>query len=113
MIRRRDNAWGALTTLSGDIGARIRDINARANQDAEFHQRLNNDPVAVLTAEGLPTEATQAVLDFDPTQAPSDVEAYMRRADGTCWDITWSSHCPGSCYVTIIQHPVWRARDRR
>ena len=87
MIRRRDNAWGALTTLPEDIGARIRDINARANQDAEFHQRLNNDPVAVLTAEGLPTEATQAVLDFDPTLAPSDVEAYMRCADGTCWDI--------------------------
>lgn len=91
----------ALTTLPEEIRIRIRDINARANQDTEFHQRLNNDPMAVLTAEGLPTEAAQAILDFDPTQAAGDVEAYMRCADGTCWDITWSSHCPGSCYVTI------------
>lgn len=91
-----------LTQLPDDIRSRIRDINARANEDTEFRQRLSNDPMGTLTAEGLPTEAAQAVLAFDPNQAQSDVEVYMRCADGTCWDITYSSACPGSCFITYF-----------
>lgn len=90
-----------LTKLPDEIRTKIRDINARANDDAEFRQRLSDDAMGVLTAEGLPTEAAQAVIDFDPTQASGDVEGYMRCADGTCWDITFSSICPGSCFITV------------
>lgn len=92
-----------LTQLPDDIRSRIRDINARANEDTEFRQRLSNDPMGTLTAAGLPTYAAQAVLDYNPTEdaAAAEVEGYRACADGTCWFVDWSSVCPGTCFATF------------
>ncbi len=90
-----------LTTLPDDIRKKIVDINTRANQDDEFRQRLSEDPMGTLSAAGLPTDAAQTVIDFEPAQAQGEVEGYMRCVDGTCWDITYSSICPGSCWITF------------
>lgn len=87
-----------LTQLPDEIRAKIRDINTRANEDETYRQQLRDDPMGTLQAAGLPADAAQTVVDFEPQE--EEVAAYRMCIDGTCWDITISSICPGTCFVT-------------
>lgn len=87
-----------LTRLPDEIREKIRDINARANEDETYRQQLRDDPMGTLTAAGLSPDAAQTVVAYEPRE--EEVEAYRMCLDGTCWDITFSSICPGTCFVT-------------
>jgi hypothetical protein len=90
-----------LRQLPEDVRYQILGVVERANNDAEFSQRLSNDPMGTLTEAGLATSTAQAVIDYNPTEDMAEVEGYRSCADGTCWFIDWSSVCPGTCFLSF------------
>jgi hypothetical protein len=80
----------------------IFDIVSRANTDAAFKQQLDSSPIATLEAAGLSADVAEQVKAYNPETdvEAGDVEGYMRCQDGTCWNITFVSICPGSCWIT-------------
>jgi hypothetical protein len=91
-----------LRNLPDQTRKTIFDILTRANNDETYKQQLDANPVATLEAAGLSSDVAEQVKAFNPeTDAETgDVEGYMRCQDGTCWDITFRSICPGTCFIT-------------
>lgn len=50
-----------LTRLPDEIREKIRDINARANEDETYRQQLRDDPMGALIAAGLSPDTAQTV----------------------------------------------------
>ena len=68
----------------------------RANQDQQFSEQAKANPLAALTAAGIPEETAKQMLQGDT----AEVSGYMT---ANCTDTTcYSSACPATCKITII-----------
>jgi hypothetical protein len=74
-------------------------IAERVKSDPEYLEHIKNDPVATLTAAGVPEDVVTSLIEGKTEEA--DVSGY-RYIDDVCNDGTcWSSACPECCYVTF------------
>jgi|GEM_PF-1997785 len=98
-----------LRNLPDETRKVIFDIISRANADPGFVDQLQNDPLVTLEAAGLGTDVAKQVKTFNPeTDAnEGEVEGYARCQDGTCWNITFRSICPGTCWVTCFNTTIY------
>ena len=92
-----------LRNLPDDTRQTIFDIISRANTDPGFSEQLQTNPLATLQAAGLSTDVAKQVQAYNPETDANDteVEGYRYCADGTCWNFTFPSICPGTCFITI------------
>jgi hypothetical protein len=81
------------------LRAQAQAIAERVKSDPEYLEQIKSDPVATLTAAGVPEDVVHNLIEGKTEEA--DVTGYRYRDDvcndGTCW----SSACPECCYVTF------------
>ena len=74
-------------------------IAERIKQDPSYLDRIKSDPVATLSAAGIPQQVIDNLVAGKTEEA--DVSGY-RYIDDVCNDATcWSSNCPECCYITF------------
>jgi hypothetical protein len=76
--------------------AKAEELVQRAERDPAFAQQAKADPLAALTAAGIPEDASRQILEGGLTEVSGYAEG------GRCADLTcWISVCPGTCYVSL------------
>jgi hypothetical protein len=91
------------------IRLRLAEIVQRAETNEVFHKRLKEDPSAVLAEYDIPK---RAVEDFSSVFGAERARAGVAEDEGDCMLFTkgcndftcFSSHCPETCFVTIVIH---------